>query len=183
MIIALSGRRIDAEDVKTARFPLANRGLVRERLGKLFLERSATALVASGACGADLLAMEVAGRLKFRRRMVLPFDKRRFREVSVTDRPGDWGRLFDEITAEIEAAGDLVVLQSSGSDHQGYEAAIRRILDDAQNLAGSTPDASIPILAAAVWDGKSRGSDDLTAAFMTEARRRAIPVQEVSTLT
>jgi hypothetical protein len=47
-----------------------------------FIERDATALVCSGACGADLLALDVAGALGLRRRLVLPFEPDRFHQNS-----------------------------------------------------------------------------------------------------
>ena len=47
-------------------------------------------LVCSAACGADLIALQAAGRVSLRRRIVLPFEPSRFRDSSVVDRPGDW---------------------------------------------------------------------------------------------
>src|SRR5262245_24018604 len=61
VIIAMSGRRIDAKDAKATRFPLKNVALVKQRLDELFARVAATALVSSGACGADLVALTVAG--------------------------------------------------------------------------------------------------------------------------
>ena len=71
MIIALVGRRIDAPDAE-ARFPLSQAGRVRETIRARLQGCGATALVTSGACGADLLAQDVAGELGLSRRMVLP---------------------------------------------------------------------------------------------------------------
>ena len=59
--IALAGRRVDAADASEPRFPLASVPLVRDRLHAFFTERPAAALVSSAACGADLVALEVAG--------------------------------------------------------------------------------------------------------------------------
>src|SRR5262245_66089037 len=71
MIIALAGRRIDAPDAPTPRFPSENVRLVQSRLADLFAREGATALVSSGACGADLVALEVAGARGMQRRVVL----------------------------------------------------------------------------------------------------------------
>ena len=68
-------------------------------------------VVSSAACGADLLALEQAGGLGLRRRVVIPFDRERFRAGSVVDRPGDWGGLYDSILDAVGAQGDLVVLR------------------------------------------------------------------------
>jgi hypothetical protein len=48
-----------------------------------------------------------------RRRVILPFERRRFRETSVTDRPGDWGPLYDQV---IGSGGDLVILRNEPDD-------------------------------------------------------------------
>src|ERR671936_863361 len=100
MIIALAGRRIDAASASPARFPGENIGMVAEALQRLFRTEGATAVVSSAACGADLIALREAGALKLRRRVVLPFAAASFRGSSVTDRPGEWGPLFDAIVQE-----------------------------------------------------------------------------------
>src|SRR5690242_3473732 len=109
--IALAGRRIDPPDGELPRFPLATVPLVLDRLRALFVERGADTLVCSAACGADLVALDVSGALGMRRRVVLPFDAAKFRETSVTDRPGDWGPLYDRIVEAARRAGDLVALE------------------------------------------------------------------------
>src|SRR5581483_516289 len=82
MIIALAGRRIDARDSASRRFPPENITMVRERLGMLFKAQQAEVLISSAACGADLLALEEAGAQGMRRRIVLPFSAERFRTTS-----------------------------------------------------------------------------------------------------
>lgn len=177
MIIALAGRRVDSPEAKDTRFPLLNVGIVRERVRAL-LQENAAALVSSAACGADLIALSEAGKLGLRRRVVLPFERPRFRETSVTDRPGDWGPLFDEVLDAVEAAGDLVVLRA-GSDDEAYALANRAILDESLALAKT---AHQPVRAVLVWDGKSRGDHDLTEDFGVEARKRGMPVTDVPTI-
>ena len=123
MIIALAGRRVDAPEADTPRFPLAYVTAVRDRIKSLLVAQQARAVICSAACGADLLALEAAGELGLRRRIVLPFTRARFRETSVVDRPGDWGERFDAILDAVEASGDLVVLGYADGDEAAYRAA------------------------------------------------------------
>src|SRR5947209_4010396 len=120
-IVALAGRRIDAPDAETPRFPLRSVGSVRDRLRQVLKDR--VALVCSAACGADLLALEQASLLRIRRKVILPFAREDFRNTSVVDRPGDWGPLFDRLLAEVEKVGDLVVLPGKPDDDQAYANA------------------------------------------------------------
>ena len=178
MVIALAGRRIDAPD-GPPRFPAANIALVTERLRKLFRTERATAVVSSAACGADLIALREAGTLNARRRVVLPFGRQEFRASSVTDRPGDWGDSFDRIIDEVSEAGGLSTLSGRPNDDAAYAAANAAILDRAQALGRETGQ---DVCAVVVWDGKSRGPDDLTDAFAQAARERGWRVLEVLTL-
>ena len=178
MIIALAGRRVDTADAKEPRFPLRNVESVRTRARAVLKEVGATALVSSAACGADLIALSEAGQLGLRRRVILPFERRRFRETSVTDRPGEWGPLYDQVLDAVEAAGDLVILQN-GSDDEAYSAANRAILDEAVAMAKAVHQSAIAVL---IWDGVSRGDHDLTEEFGAEARKRGLAVTQVRTL-
>jgi hypothetical protein len=177
MIIALAGRRVDAIDAKSPRFPLENVEQVAAALRACFEERSASAVVSSGACGADLIAQSEAGKLGLRRRVVLPFSREKFRETSVVDRPGDWGALYDEILDEAEATGDLVVMAMAG-EQDPYLAASWAILDEAVALGRGCGE---PVGAVLVWDGVSRGEKDYTEMFGAEARNRGLAVFEVRT--
>jgi hypothetical protein len=157
---------------------LGNVELVRTRVRALLQENGATALVSSAACGADLIALSEAGQLGLRRRVILPFERTRFRKTSVTDRPGEWGPLYDQVLDQVEAAGDLVILQS-GSDDEAYSAANRAILDEAVDLAKAVHQPATAVL---IWDGVSRGDHDLTEEFGTEARKRRLAVTDVRTI-
>ena len=192
MIIALSGRRIDALDIQTSRFPLKNTAKVQECISTLLVERKATALVCSGACGADLLALDAAGKLGLRRRIVLPFNCDRFRKSSVTDRPGEWGDLFDRVSREVKAAGDLVDLHLV-KEENAYAAANKAILDEAIALArqdgnngseteDNSSDLKERVLVVVVWDGAERDEGDLTAMFAQEARKQGLTIIAIPTL-
>jgi hypothetical protein len=179
MIIALAGRRIDAPGAKEHRFPNSRETIdaVRTRIRDLLRTEGATVLVSSAACGSDLLALSEAGSLGLRRRIVLPFDRERFRKTSVTDRPGDWGPLYDAVIDQAEESGELLIIQAT-SDDQAYVETNHAIIQEAL-LFGQQ--LQHPVAAVLVWDGKSRGKGDLTEEFGTYARDRGIRVVEVKT--
>jgi len=152
--------------------------MVRERLRAL-LAANPSALVCSAACGADLIALDEAGKLDVPRRVVLPFARERFRETSVTDRPGDWGPLFDRIMDELEITSDVIVLSYDAADPDAYAGANAAILKEAERISRVT---SQPLLAVLVWDGRSRGDDDLTAAFAETAKLKGHAISEIPTL-
>ncbi len=178
MIAALAGRRIDAPGARAERFPLENVPSVCERI-RAVLSSGTRVLVCSASCGADLIALDEAGKLGIRRRVVLPFAREPFREMSVADRPGDWGPVFDGLMDQAETTCDIVVLPCDPTDADAYAAANAAILDEAERISR---EISEQVRAVVVWDGKSRGDDDLTAAFRDEAKRRGYPVTEISTL-
>ena len=175
MIIALSGRRVDALQAKQPRFPLQNVDRVRDDVRRLLQDKQATALISSAACGADLIALSVAGSLGLRRKVVLPFEQERFRETSVVDRPGDWGTLYDQIIDEVEAKGDLLILGKT-EDDDPYGATNKVILKEAVALAGQTQEAAGALL---IWEGASRGKEDFTESFGAEARKLGLDVFEI----
>ena len=179
MIIAVAGRRVDADDAPVGRFPLKNVGLVQQRLDELFASESATAMVSSGACGADLAALTVAGARGMRRRMVLPFGRDAFRGSSVTDRPGDWGPVYDRVLAELDPTGDVVTLAGHVTGDTAYAAANDAILDEAETLARQ---GATDVVALLVWEGAPRDGADMTAGFGEAARKRGYRVEHVKTL-
>jgi hypothetical protein len=179
MVIALAGRRIDPVDAKAPRFPLDNVPMVERRLDELFERLGATALVGSAACGADLVALRVAGRRRMRRRVVLPFDRDEFRRTSVIDRPGNWGQEYDAVLTQLDRTHDVVVLDGRREGNEAYVAANEAILKQAATLAR---ESSTGVVAVLVWEGAPRGADDVTAAFGEEAGKRAWRVEHVKTL-
>lgn len=178
MVIALVGRRIDPSDLALPVFPYTAVQRVRKRIHDILKDSDAKALVCSAACGADLIALEAAGELGIRRRIVLPFEPARFRETSVTDRPGDWGPAFDRILEEVKAKHDLVSLNMDQDTEESYLQANQVILNEAISLAATSGDR---VLAALVWNGISRSDNDITNAFGNTARSLGLQVLEVST--
>src|SRR5262249_10615546 len=152
---------------------------VQQRLDELFARESATAMVSSGACGADLAALTVAGARHMRRRMVLPFGRDEFRTSSVTDRPGDWGPVYDRVLAELDPTGDVVTLAGHTAGDAAYDAANDVILDEAATLAR---ESATDVVALLVWEGAPRDGADMTAAFGEAARKRGYRVEHVKTL-
>lgn len=177
MIVAAAGRRIDAPDAAEPRFPLSAVPRVRSAVRRL-LEAGATTLVCSAACGADLVALTEAEALGLRRRIVLPFEAKRFRLSSVIDRPGHWGEPYDRVIAAAERAGDLVLAPSGDAqpDDERYLLANRVILDEALALTGGATARALLI-----WDGVARGPGDVTAHFGASARALGLELCEVRT--
>jgi hypothetical protein len=177
-VVAVAGRRIDAPDAGVTRFPLHNRDRVRQLIASVLRSQSVSAVISSGACGADLLALDVARRAGIRRRVILPFAVDRFREMSVVDRPGEWGALFDGLVADAATHGDLVILEAGDGD-QAFAATNLAILAEGERLASTTGARRRALI---VWDGSARGGDDLTDQFRVEAIARGWTVEEVRTI-
>ena len=175
LVVACAGRRIDAEGLAVGErcFPLTNVIKVRRRLKCFFEEERPRVLVCSAACGADLLALDVAGEMGLRCRVVLPFGPERFRNTSVTDRPSDphlgadWGAMFDQVIDVAQRVGDLVVLSTTSvnGDTAAYSVANRSIISEAADIAGALPRAYQVPLGLVIWNGKARQSADATEEF------------------
>jgi hypothetical protein len=181
MIIALAGRRIDAHRAETIRFPLDTIDAVKEKLKNLFILLKPQVLVCSGACGADLLALQVAGELKIRRSMVLPFSQSRFKSSSVTDRPGNWGDLYDTVCEEVMEEEKILILSYSEKDEETYSKTNRDILDRASALAQKYS-VSGNIIAVVVWEQTPKGKNDTTEHFKKEAEKRGLIIKEINTI-
>ncbi len=102
MIITLVGRRIDEKGKSPPIFPSDNIGRVKEKIREVFIRLNASTLICSGACGADLLDLEVAGEFGIHSTMVLPFEKEEFKRQSVEDRAGGWAEIFDKVYNELD---------------------------------------------------------------------------------
>ena len=179
-IIALAGRRVDAEPTDPPGFASAKVPLVRRRLGQMLVREKACTLVCSAACGADLIALKEAERLGIRRRIVLPFEPDRFRESSVTDRPGNWGPLFDRLISAAATAGDLMLLGAdTGDDNAAYAATNEAIVSSAQRLAET--EGICRLIAVVVWEGAARAGMDATEGFRQLAQ--AAGFKQLSVLT
>jgi hypothetical protein len=179
MIIALAGRRVDAPDTAAPRFPAANLAAVKARIAEFMQTHGVTRLVCAAACGADILALEAAAELGLRRRVVLPFDRFQFRAMSVIDRGAEWGERYDRIIDEVAATHDLIEAKHDPNDNDTWFAGNLDILNQAQSLANKN---HADLAALIVWEGQSRGADDVTGHLKTEAEARGLGVAEIITL-
>lgn len=193
-IIACAGRRIDAQNATTPRFPLTQVNVVGEQIEALFRREQVNMLICSAACGADLTALRVARKLGIGYQVILPFAPDRFRVTSVIDRPANqewnWGVLFDQVIDGAQQSGGLVVLETGEDSRAGYQAVNRAILDAALRqahdqeispLAKSAPKLH-QVQAVLVWDGHARSPHDLTLHFAEQARSRGLVVRHILTL-
>lgn len=173
-VVVAAGRRVDAPDAQSARFPASNVDAVRKRIATFFAHEKPSALVSSGACGADLLAIQVAEERHMKRYIVLGAEVAEFRKSSVTDRPGNWGELFDQAmkTSKVE------VLKVPDSQ-EGYLETNLKLLDRAEAVAKQS---GTTVVALVIWNEQSRGPDDVTNHFLQQAELRKIPVTQISTL-
>ncbi len=185
-VIALAGRRVDAPDTSAHRFPYENISQVRAALREVFQRQNAATLVCSAACGADLVALDVAGEMNIERHIILPYSEARFRADSVVDRPGDWGELFDRICAEVKQQGHLLVMDMNIANQVGWTRANEVIVEHAHRLAekantdsGRRSHRAIGVV---VWNEVPWGDEDVTAAFVREVKRWGIPLITVSTV-
>lgn len=173
-VIVEAGRRMDAPGAEVARFPPSNVDEVRQRILQLLIRERPSAFVSSGACGADLLALEVAGDLRVPRYVLLPSSPEQFRKTSVTDRPGDWGTLYDKVLKT-----STVELLNLPDSQEGYIATNLKLLDRAEALARKYHTTTQALV---IWNKQLRGPDDVTGHFLAQAKLRNIAVVEISTL-
>lgn len=175
-IACLAGRRIDPIDADAPRFPLCRASGVRDAIEAVLVERRVSRLVCAAACGADILALEACEALAIPATIILPFSVAVFREVSVIDRPGDWGLRFDQVIARARAHSDLVELGYAKNDQNAFLGANREI------VARVTGASAIEKFAIVVWNGATWGEDDATADLVDHARHSGLEVIEVSTM-
>ena len=183
-VVALGGRRIDAEPTSTPRFPFDQVDRVGREIADQLRRTQAVALVCSAACGADLIALETAQQMGLPTRIVLPFSATRFRETSVVDRPHPefWGSMFDRATSAARAHGDLIELDAVEAD-DAYSMANGVIIREARKLAGvKNQERSLRLIALVVWEGASRGPDDNTNKFVQLAQESGFRIEQVLTL-
>jgi hypothetical protein len=173
-VIVAAGRRVDAPDATVARFPPQNVPVVRKRIQQALMNQKPIAIVSAAACGADLLLLDVALEMNASRYIVLPSQAEKFRESSVTDRPGNWGDLYSEALRSSK-----VEVLNVPEGQEGYLETNLKLLDRAQALA---KEERANLSALVIWNQESRGIDDVTAHFLDQAKRRKIPILEISTL-
>jgi hypothetical protein len=180
MVIAFAGRRIDPADSTEICFPPAAIAGVAQQIEAALQHLSASVLVSSAACGADILALEAAARLRIRSRVVLPLSRKDFRARSVADRPGNWGERYDRLLNAADSRGDLVLLDLHDHSSEIWNAASDRILRDAVAIAEEAED---PARALIVWNGRRRRTrPDATDYFRRAAIAQGLELTEIQTI-
>src|SRR5262249_5957137 len=186
-VVALGGRRIDAEPTSTPRFPFDQVGRVGREIAEQLRRTQAVALVFSAALGARLLAPEAAPKMGLPAPTLLSVSAAPFRETSVVDRPRPkfWGSMFDRVTSAARADGNLVELDAPEAD-DAYSMTNGVIIRKAKKLAGfkdrERSIGSLRLIALVVWEGASRGSDDNTNKFVQLAQEAGFRIEQVLTL-
>ena len=172
-VLGFAGRRIDPLGSNRQAFPLEAVSLVSAKIETYLRQAAPAAIFGAAACGADILVLRAAGDLGIPRTIVLPFDRNRFRSISVLDRPGCWED-YDRILDCAGTEGGLEILQFQKPGPSAYRAVNTAILDRAQA-------SGYPVRAIVVWEGAEQGQGDYTAEFRGSATRRGIPVDEIRT--
>lgn len=177
MIIAFAGRRIDGPEDNTVRFPSENVERVKQQLYSYFIDKGVKYLVASAACGGDLLALDAAQSLNVHTRIVLPYDGETFKAKSVIDRPGDWEKAFDKVLNRKDL-NDVINLGLAEDNAEAFWQVNLRILSEAENLANKIP---LPVQVLIAWDGEKKPSNDTTMLFIEEATSRHLQIDYIIT--
>jgi hypothetical protein len=140
VIFAFTGRRSPALDAAAAT-------LVSERLRTLLTLRAPSAVVGAAACGADLLLLEEALRLRAPEvHIALPTPRERFREESVEP---DWRPRFDAVLAEADDVTD-----AAGHAEDPYLAGNVAILRAATTLAAERGEEAVAVIVASPGQGE-----------------------------
>jgi hypothetical protein len=165
---------VDAPDSTVARFPPQNVLEVRERIRQLIMNQKPLAIVSAAACGVDLLLLDVEREMDVPRYILLPTAPEKFRVSSVTDRPGNWRKLYSKALRDSK-----VEILRLPDGQEGYLETNLKLLDRAQVLAKQ---ARTAVSALVVWNRSSRGPDDVTEHFLEQAELRKMPILEISTI-
>jgi hypothetical protein len=184
-VVAVAGRRIDPEPAEERRFPFEQVPKVERELHQLFEEIGISILVTSAACGADLVALKVAGAMNIPARIILPFSAARFKQTSVVDRPHPdyWGELFDDAIAAARAKGEVIELAGNPGSDGVYSAANEAIIKDALSLTFSEASgADKRPVAVIIWEGKARAGTDATDGFRKRAEAACFDIRTIATI-
>jgi hypothetical protein len=182
VVVAVAGRRVDAPGSVPERFPASAMIAVKCSVKTFLDDHGGVAVVASAACGADILALEAASELGIRTRVILPFARDRFGGTSVEGRGEGcgWGDRFATLIDGAEVREDVVVLPyAEGSDDDAYARATARIVAEAVDLARAL---RAEVIALAIWDERPRHGRDATKDFVDTAKRWGIETFSIPTV-
>lgn len=173
MHVAVAGRRIDPLHSEVKQFPLDQIEIVRQRMQR-YIERIATHVYSSAACGTDLLALEIARVLGLPFTVILPFESQIFKEHSVIDRPGDWERTFENLIHLADSQNRLIQLHESSDNEEAFGIANARILGEAASAGGKEFATAI-----VVWERTPAPSSDWTAHFVNSATKLGLTIIDI----
>lgn len=198
MIVALAGRRVDKPDTKTPAFPLENIEKVRAELFSFLNKNNVTHLVSSGACGADLLGLEVAIKLKITCHLILPFEKDIFADKSVSDCIENemWEAMFNKSYTFLEEQQNVTILSISLEDKDKYQKTNKAILNKVESLSDSlkkteeylSSNSEPKKIALILWEGKPKAKSkenenvDYTENLIESAKAIGFETEVINTL-
>jgi hypothetical protein len=180
-VIAAAGRRID-----DTRFPAKNEEAVAKAIRSALKESSPSLVVASAACGADILVLEAAMDLGIPTRIILPFSVHAFRERSVADCGTNWASRYDALVwGKQSGDGRLILLTSDSivSDEKAaasYHHVTEKLFEEvAASLRRGEGRRGAALL---VWDAVRKDEKDESGYFFDGAHARGWQILEVPTL-
>jgi class 3 adenylate cyclase len=172
-VAAFSGHMFDMPGRKHSRFPSSSAPAARRELTCVLKECHVKIGYSALACGGDILFAETLLKLGGEIHIVLPFEEKTFRCVSVDLVPGkDWGRRFKAI---LKRAASVTILNPSGdpAEPENYEYCNRALLGMAKLKARSIGLDLQPVV---MWDGQPGDGPGGTEAFIKKCRQLADPV-------
>lgn len=180
-VLAAAGRRIDE-----ARFPQRNERKVARAIRSVLTTSRPMLIVASAACGADILVLETAHHLGIPTRIVLPFPVRAFRQRSVADCNGNWASRYDALIANrTPDDGSLILLTTkepatNEEATSAYHAVTEKLIEEVADIVRRDEEAAGG--AVLVWDAVRKGENDESGYFLDRARAEAWQILEIPTV-
>jgi len=172
-VAAFSGHMFDMPARRYPRFPASSAPAARREITRVLKEHHVKIGYSALACGGDILFAETLLKLGGEIHIVLPFEEKTFRRVSVDLVPGkDWGRRFKAI---LKKSATITILNPSGdpAEPENYEYCNRAILGMAKLKARSIGLDLQPVV---MWDGQCGDGCGGTEAFVKKCRQLADPV-------
>jgi len=176
-IAVFIGHMVDREGRPEPRFPLELENAVASAIAERIDDLGIGMGYASAACGSDILFHEQLRAHGGSAHVVLPYDAAQFREDSVTVAPGDWGKRFNRVLADVGAANVLTLSpQRLTLESLSYEYANRVMFGLAQYHARQL---GTDLVVLAVWDGRAGDGPGGTAGMVARCRSLGYAVEQI----
>jgi class 3 adenylate cyclase/tetratricopeptide (TPR) repeat protein len=149
-VVMFAGHMIDRPGRSSPRFPAELEQAVADAIGRRLDEIGECIGYTSAACGADILFLEALFERGREAHIVLPFDREKFREVSVELAPGSWGERFERA---LQQATEVITASEQKMSGSGmpFDYA-NRLLHGLASMRAEQLHSDLVGLA--VWDGK-----------------------------